>query len=102
MSRLTDLIAKVKDQDLRRLIEKEIKHLSQRLSFGLNFERHIPESVDLYGREIRLGDKVRVLPSRDGAGESKQSGLWQVIDLPSLNATGNGQRATGNGQRARF
>ncbi|HDS1557121.1 TPA: site-specific DNA-methyltransferase [Stenotrophomonas maltophilia] len=51
--------------------------LSSRLPFGLNFERHSPEAVELPVRPIRKGDKVRVLPPR---GETKKGDqrLWQV------------------------
>ncbi|UYV38070.1 hypothetical protein N4R57_02920 [Rhodobacteraceae bacterium D3-12] len=66
MSRLTDLIAqaKGKDADLGRELEREFKALTNRRAFGLNFERHRPESVELPGRPVRKGDKVRVLPPR--------------------------------------
>lgn len=63
MSRLTDLIAqaKMKDADLGNELEREFKTLANRWSFGLNFERHRPESVELPGRPVRKGDKVHVL-----------------------------------------
>lgn len=79
MSRLTDLIAKtkLKDADLGRELEREFKVLAGRRSFGLNFERHTPESVELPGRPIRRGDKVRVLPPRGGA-EKGDKRLWKV------------------------
>jgi adenine-specific DNA-methyltransferase len=66
MSRLTDLIAKAmaKDADLGRELEREFRALSSRRAFGLNFERHRPENVELPGRPIRKGDKVRILPER--------------------------------------
>lgn len=79
MSRLTDLIAqaKAKDANLGAELEHEFRTLANRRSFGLNFERHRPESVELPGRPIRKGDKVRVLPPR---GETKKGDprLWQV------------------------
>ena len=79
MSRLTDLIAqaKSKDADLGRELEREFKALASRRSFGLNFERHTPESVELPGRPIRKGDKVRVLPPR-GSTEKGDKRLWKV------------------------
>lgn len=63
MSRLTDLLArtKAKDAQLGADLEREFKALSSRLPFGLNFERHSPEAVELPLRPIRKGDKVRVL-----------------------------------------
>jgi adenine-specific DNA-methyltransferase len=47
MSRLTDLIAKVKaiDPQLGMDMEREFRALSSRLSFGLNYERYKPETV---------------------------------------------------------
>lgn len=75
MSRLTDLIAqaKAKNPQLGADLDREFKVLSSRLRFGLNFERHRPEAVELPQRPIRKGDKVRVLPQR---GLMKKSGLW--------------------------
>lgn len=79
MSRITDLIAqtKAKDPQLGTDLEREYKALSARLSFGLNFERHRPEAVELPQRPIRKGDKVRVLPKR-GSLKKGHSRLWQV------------------------
>ncbi|EOG5454544.1 site-specific DNA-methyltransferase [Cronobacter turicensis] len=79
MSRLTDLIAKAKAKDpqLGADLDREIKILSSRLPFGLNFERHSPEVVELPLRPIRKGDKVRVLPER-GSPKKGDQRLWQV------------------------
>lgn len=79
MSRLTDLIAqtKTRDQQLGADLEREFKVLSSRLPFGLNFERHRPEAVELPQRPIRKGDKVRVLPERGSTKKGDQR-LWQV------------------------
>lgn len=80
MSRLTDLIAqaKNKDADLGRELEREFKALASRRSFGLNFERHTPETVELPGRPIRKGDKVRILPPRGSTGKGDKR-LWKVV-----------------------
>lgn len=82
MSRLTDLIAqaKAKDTQLGVDLEREIRVLSSRLPFGLNFERHSPEAVELPLRPVRKGDKVRVLPPRGSAKKGDQR-LWQVVTL---------------------
>ncbi len=79
MSRLTDLIAtaKAKDPALGAELDREFKILSSRLPFGLNFERHSPEAVELPLRPIRKGDKVHVLPERGSAKKGDQR-LWQV------------------------
>ena len=79
MSRLTDLIAQAKSKDpkLGADLDREFKVLSARLPFGLNFERHSPEAVELPQRPIRKGDKVRVLPERGSTKRGDQR-LWQV------------------------
>lgn len=58
-------------------LEREFKALSSRLSFGLNFERHRPEAVELPQRPVRKGDKVRVLPER-GSTKKGDPRLWVV------------------------
>src|SRR6476469_2568152 len=60
MSRLTELVARVAkaDPSLAADLQREVDVLSNRRPFGLNFERHVPESVDLPSRKIRIGDKV--------------------------------------------
>lgn len=85
MSRLTDLIAqaKAKDATLGQELEREFKVLSSRRSFGLNFERHRPESVELPGRPIRKGDKVRILPPRGTSPKGDQR-LWKVLKLETF------------------
>lgn len=82
MSRLTDLIAqtKAKDPQLGADLDREFKVLSSRLSFGLNFERHRPEAVELPLRTIRKGDKVRILPERGSTKKGDQR-LWQVKNI---------------------
>lgn len=82
MSRLTDLIAraKAKDPALGDELDREFKALASRRAFGLNFERHKPESVELPGRPIRRGDKVHVLPPRGSTAKGDQR-LWRVMRL---------------------
>ncbi|MFS6536920.1 DNA methyltransferase [Idiomarina loihiensis] len=88
MSRLTDLIASVKAKDpaLGADLDKEFKVLSTRLPFGLNFERHRPEAVELPLRPVRRGDKVRVLPPR-GATERGDQRLWKVVSIAKSDKT---------------
>ena len=82
MSRLTDLIAraKAKDRALGDELEREFRALASRRAFGLNFERHRPESVELPGRPIRRGDKVRILPPR-GSTKKGDPRLWRVLRI---------------------
>jgi len=88
MSRLTDLIRtiKEKDADLGAELEREVKALSSRRAFGLNFERHRPEAVELPSRPVRRGDKVRVLPER-GSTSSGDQRLWRVARLDRSEGT---------------
>ncbi len=91
MSRLTELLAKAKARDLAlgQELEREFKALSSRRSFGLNFERHTPESVELPGRPVRKGDKVRILPERGTTAKGDQR-LWKVA---ALSGTGAARKA---------
>ena len=79
MSRLTELIAQAKAKDplLGADLEREFNVLSSRLPYGLNFERHRPEAVELPQRPIHKGDKVRALPKRGSTKKGDQR-LWQV------------------------
>ena len=63
MSRLSDLLRTLEQLDpkLAKDLDEEIRPLQKRLPFGLNFERHAPEAVELAGHRIRKGNKVRVL-----------------------------------------
>jgi adenine-specific DNA-methyltransferase len=103
LSRLTDLIAqaKAKEPQLGADLEREFRALSSRLAFGLNFERHRPEAVELPQRPVRKGDKVRVLPGR-GATKKGDQRLWMVrrvwkadgIRLARLESLGNADPET--------
>lgn len=79
MSRLTELVKAVRDLDpaLGADLEAEVEPLQQRLPFGLNFERHQPEAVELPRRPVQVGSKVRVLPPR-GSADSTDRRLWLV------------------------
>jgi adenine-specific DNA-methyltransferase len=88
VSRLTDLIAEVKAKDpqLGADMEREFRALSSRLPFGLNFERHRPEAVELPQRPVRRGDKVRVLPPRGSTAKGDQR-LWKVKAISKAKET---------------
>lgn len=81
MSRLNDLIRQVakSDEALADDLKQEVKALAARRSFGLNFERHVPESVELPGRQVRRGDKVRILPPRGETPKKADERLWRVV-----------------------
>lgn len=87
MSRLTELIKLVeqKDPQLAADIGKEFDALSSRRAFGLNFERHMPETVELPGRPVRRGDKVRRLPERGDTDGKADPRIWRVKSVSRTN-----------------
>ena len=80
MSRLSNLLRQVEtlDGQLATDLRREVDALSARRAFGLNFERHIPETVALPGRTVRRGDKVRFVPLRGAKPNSVDRRLWRV------------------------
>jgi len=88
VSRLTDLLNQLKQNDprLAKDLEQEFKVLSSRRKFGLNFERHRPENVELYHRPIRRGDKVKILPPRSTQQKGDQR-VWLVKGLKKHQAS---------------
>jgi len=80
VSRLSSLLRAVDavDQQLGADLKREVKVLSRRRSFGLNFERHIPETVELPNCPVRRGDKVRVIPEQGHDPRHTDNSIWQV------------------------
>jgi adenine-specific DNA-methyltransferase len=83
MSRLTELLRRVeqRDPELAKELASEVKTLSGRRAFGLNFERHVPETVELPGRRVRRGDKVRFLAPRECDAAEFDERLWLLTQL---------------------
>jgi adenine-specific DNA-methyltransferase len=80
LSRLNDLLRQLRmdNPGLADDLQHEYDALADRRSFGLNFERHVPEAVELPGRKVRKGDKVRVLPPRGEVRTAANDRLWRV------------------------
>ena len=95
MSRLTELLrqAHKADPQLGADLEAEIAALTKRRTFGLVFEQHQPEAVELPGRAVRRGDKVRVLPSRGGERERQRP------ETSGCGASGGSRVSMGSGWR---
>lgn len=102
MSRLNDLLRQLRttDEVLAKDIEREVAALADRRAFGLNFERHVPEAVELPGRRVRKGDKVRVLPPRGQTPTTASDKLWRVtsIDRSRGTATADLEALDGDGR----
>lgn len=83
MSTLSNLLNQVAQKDAQLAVDlaREVKAIGERRAFGLNFERHIPETVDLPGRALRKGDKVRFLPARGASPTSVDQRLWRVASV---------------------
>ena len=79
-SELDVLLDKVQDEALRTELRVHIDRLKQRRSFGLVFERHIPERVRLPQHAIRIGSQV---VGRD----DDDSPTWEVISIDDGVAT---------------
>lgn len=82
LTNFNDLIERARsiDPDLAKDLEAEVRDLNKQRTFGLVFERHLPESVNLPGLKVRRGSKVRMLPSR-GATTKVDERVWTVSDL---------------------
>jgi adenine-specific DNA-methyltransferase len=80
MARIEDLLTKVDDPVLRADLEREVAVLKEHVDFGLVFERHIPETVDLLYVAPSVGDLVR---NRREGGDA----LYRVFELERDTAT---------------
>lgn len=82
MSRLSELLRQARNADpqLGADLETEFAALKRQRTFGLIFETHQPEAVELPGRRIRRGDKVRILSPR-GSRSQKNLQVWRVFEV---------------------
>lgn len=63
MAKLEDLISEIADARLREEVAREVAALKKQKRFGLVFEEHIPEQVQLPGLPVKAGSRV---VKRDG------------------------------------
>lgn len=59
MALIDELLKQVREDSLRSLIEREVEALRERITFGLVFERHIPETALVIGAPIAPGSIVQ-------------------------------------------
>ena len=83
MARIHNLIRQVKsiDPSLAEELTREARALSERRSFGLNYERHAPEQVEMPGRPVRKGDKIHILPPRGNLYTKANRRIWTVESM---------------------
>jgi len=76
---LNSLLQRVAKSDaaLAAELRAEVDRLSKRREYGLNFEKHRPETVELHGRRVRVGDKVRFLAPRRSTASLRRD-VWLV------------------------
>lgn len=76
---LNSLLGRVAKSDaaLAAELRREMDQLAKRREFGLTFEKHRPETVELHGRRVRVGDKVRFLAPR-GSDDAVRRDVWVV------------------------
>jgi adenine-specific DNA-methyltransferase len=88
VARIHELLSQLRNTNpsLAKDIEREYSVVAERRAFGLNFERHTPEAVELPGRQVRVGDKVRILPPRGNVGSFADRSLYRVV---SFNLSGD-------------
>jgi adenine-specific DNA-methyltransferase len=85
MARIHELLAQLHASApaLAADIQREVDVLADRRAFGLNFERHTPEAVELPGRKVRVGDKVRIQPPRGETQKVANRALYRVAAFDS-------------------
>jgi adenine-specific DNA-methyltransferase len=83
VSRLNDLLRRLDaaEPELAKDLRRAVGALADRRAFGLNFERHVPEAVELPGRPVRKGDKVRILAPRGSKFAYEDERLWRVVAI---------------------
>ena len=71
---VASLLDRVRDLDptLAEDLAAAVKNITADREFGLVFNRHMPETVELPGRVVRKGDKVRIVGDRSET-------VWKVV-----------------------
>ena len=60
MAHIDNLVERIADPALRAKVAAEVAKLAERKDFGLVFERHLPEDLEVPGVRPRRGDSVRI------------------------------------------
>lgn len=100
MAHIDYLIERITDETLRGQIADEVAKILERTSFGIVFQRHSPEDIEVPGVAPRQGDKVRL---RDDASKSEyvvvsaRAGKAQVVPYspPGTNNSATAPRQHG-------
>lgn len=89
MSRLTDIMRQlhVLNPQIGADLEAEIRALTRQRTFGLVFERHQPEAVELPGLKPKRASKVRILQPR-GSIKKGDNRIWLVENVDNEDNVG--------------
>lgn len=60
MAHIDNLIERIGDTELRAQIAEQVAHLTSRKDFGLVFQEHLPEAIEIPGLRPRRGDIVKL------------------------------------------
>ena len=77
MAAINDLIEKISDEGLRARITQELDRMTRQKKFGLVFEEHLPESVNLYDVPVKKGKRVTLRKPKE-ADKNKE---WTVSSI---------------------
>lgn len=77
MSAIKDLIEQIDNPELRDRIQQEVDRISKQKKFGLVFEEHLPENVNLYDVPVRRGKRVSFRNPADG----EKNKVWTVLKV---------------------
>ena len=77
MAAINDLIEKITDEGLRARISQELDRMTRQKKFGLVFEEHLPESVNLYDVPVKKGKRVTLRKPKE-ADKNKE---WTVSSI---------------------
>ncbi len=81
MARIDDLLEEIPDTTVRAHIRREVERIRKATRFGLNFERHLPETAVLTDVDVAPGDQVRKRSEAD----TEQT--WRVASVQDGAAT---------------
>lgn len=91
MALVDELLKQVKDESLRTVLTREVASLRERITFGLVFEKHIPETAVVTGAPLRVGSIVQRRDRPDDPAEYVvQSLTGQAATVRSLEASDGG------------
>jgi adenine-specific DNA-methyltransferase len=100
VAEIDELLTQIDDEGLRSQLTASVEGLRRQLKFGLVFEKHIPESIRLYGVPPRPGDTIqlrgagveseefrvlrantRTVTALDASGEERKLAMRDVVVL---------------------